>query len=1833
MGNEHEFNVYRKCVHKISKCRRCHVTPLLNKSGEPVSYYVEHFNRFDKLLSVTLGDKGIVKRPLKKLRKNAVNQSVKSIPNKPEMADAHIELTDSPVSSVQVDPSLQSLHEDSSVMTEPESTEHIKSTLGTQLEQVQAQMKSSFSAPVVRKAARSIEQLVLLIIGLQYDSSLEAMVVRCVSFLSAITESGIVMTLKDALMKYVQEAKFPKIFDGKTVGEAYNAENSVNKPEGMIMDSTVIWETMKQGIFTKHLSYVLGTVFAFSACQIKNVKFNHPVYESVMKHATADEIDGMDLIDHAIKLYNWTSTVGMACLEARSLEPLTINTSTLAKCHEKYYFWHKRFLDFKRSGTSTLEERQLMHVEVECIYKKLEQITKVQKDKFLTLQSSSLCRDVLTLYNDVQDFVRKVDKVKVAKGFHIFGTPKCGKSDICPKIAEQMCLARGVEYRKEDNAQINLLAPYQDELNNSTQIITINETLPIKENLAKSVETAYNTSLALVDPVPFHPNRSNLEDKAKITCTHIGVISTGNTVQPFLNVAKTPGAWERRFTIVEMKVKEKYSDEFGRLVSSKCDGSEDYHWFDVYEIIYVGKERKIAYYTYEGRDSLHLNTEEFFELVRKLCKDHYAEQDVIEQRHSTKANSGCMTCQRLSQWCKCPDKEWHTKSGVTVNLEESSVTSVKTVYACPRGYGVGSWKTPCKFVDNICVNCGTEIPVYGDEGTENKPEMGILPTLASTAGSIMWSTMLPWINPFIKMKWLWSIDNNVMQVFHEELVEELSFIPDTIGCTALSLIPHSWETRADGSRTWLGKRKDSFIRMMAAEKQIFLPLSYLLRRAFCWGLLTFIITMSFCYVLERCGLNPREYEQVVLKSRTYNEWGWKYLYPEYSEYVFQRRDFYADLGIYTENYLDWNDYYINIYFFQKILGMLCIPWYFEYTRFVAVLETRMYEWWLMPLIISCSVTIFLFLYMWYRRWLGFDARYRDLQRRTSTDSNLQHVLYDKARRHCTEYNSLIPTAVGVMGAVVTGLVMWNSIRNSAEFGDIRRDSNTKSWSDWFSFNREVAEPYEQRNSSNEEVANVVSKSLTTIEATLDDKKRTIHGVYLRPGVLLIPRHFFKPDPYKEEVVEYLDLFMVTNGVPHKCRAYTKAMVQIDGKDAFLLKVPKAPKIQRSVDVMLPRKSGTDYIKTRLLFLKDKKLMTECVNAKYVSDVDCAGFSCGRGLEYVSHCSGDGFCGTPVIADRRDGAILGFHIAGRAHGLTSRKGFAQEITYGDYERALAKLANKPFYISTPEMRSLRTTRLGQNLIPCEGPHPKTEMFKDGAMDPYHCIEVLGHDPILTRYRSRVTRGLLSDSITEHCGIPCRWKAPYFKEPWVHHNKALEVMAEGAWDVPPDSLEWAVNDYLGDLLPPLREHMKKHPELCRPLTLDEAINGVSGSLYMGPFKMDTSAGIPTGSKEDSGLFNRIEPYPDGRKRYELTPIALKYYEEMLQMLDNEEALGIWVKTCLKDEVVAEDSEKVRIFYILECLFGLICRQYFLPVAEFISRHPLTSECMVGVNCAGPEWEQLMTYIHELATDGQLSDLDYRKYDLLRAMNMMIASLKVMIRIGEVMEFPESILKRMAGAAEELRSPIINWNGTIIWTYLWCSGNSMTVYGNSIENSLHQRASFHWNGTRKRGDDFYKLGKFRDNEHIATYGDDLLSGCKPEVRDVCDFHAKKEYFDFINMKVTDARKSDNPPATVHHSEVDFLKRKSVYHPELGVRVGALNVDSIWKMGHMSAAVGEPEDLAISSLQSMLTEAFLHGEEFYEDIRSKLQLCAKDHKIWTDVLDRSYSDKVEMWKEKYSS
>jgi hypothetical protein len=1418
----------------------------------------------------------------------------------------------------------------------------------------------------------------------------------------------------------------------------------------------------------------------------------------------------------------------------------------------------------------------------------------------------------------------------------------------------------------------------------------MNETIPVKEHLSKNAEIAYTTALAISDNIPWHPNRSNLEDKARIILRILLAMSTGNTECPWLNIAKSIAAWLRRYMLIKMEVRPEFADSYGRLDSDKLDGSNDYHKFHFYEmVIHEDGSTSRDTFVVNGMECKDINTEELLEAIRVVSLRHFRQQEALEKSRKEKGPPGCLVCRRLARHCIC-------KQGIPESTEPEhiDIRVVSEVVEAPKPDDGDDDEFDGRPASRENHSYRKKFqrgkPWRGRKNPKkNKPEAGLATMVVSSTAGIAWDLMSVWLNPFVKFGHLWSIDKSTANLIREELIAELEWIPTTVGTTGLSLVPSAWCQRRDGSLTLFGKAKDYYARAVAAEYQIFLPLTYLFKRAFTIGFVVFFLTLLLQSIFIWAeGPEVMTYHQTTVTKINRTAWQSAPFFPEYVDVKmygkivasdgywgtrvqdsdvdlimsWQYLMFFVPLSLIVNfclpfivlfsgnssipiirnlhdelvrdmNWLGSNahPYYLT----QMFLGKLHYWGYLTREVEIRTFKVTTLSWWEVPLALSFAVFVLGFLSMWHRRAIGCHRRYQAICERIKPDDKLQSDLYDRMKRNAHEFNAFIPTAIGLVGLLATALSLYNTMRHDNEPQAGTVVEKKKSWNDWFTFSSYVApSAHTLAGRTSVENANAIRRNLVIIKATIGKTPRVVRGMYMESGILMLPRHFFKEDMFGEPMVEYADCTLECNNYIHTARLWSKSAVRIDDKDALLVQVPTGPKVKNQAKESLPSASGTGH--WRGIFIRkngptDYSHIT--VNAQYEDNIDSGGFSVGRGVKYSTLENFSGLCGSPVIADRKDGAILGFHIAGSpGTNPAERFGYAQEIMYESYLKAKELLSASASVLNVPEACEQDTERYGRGRVCLPGPLPAATFFQEKKVLPG--VEILGHDPQLSTARSRGVQSLLSTAIATHCGVPNTWKAVDLSKPWVDHNRALEANIRSVLDPDPAAIRWAVDDYIEPLIPALQK-FKAEREYIRVLNVDESLNGIPNANYMGAINTLSSMGIPYNLPKWLVLL-KLEPYPDGRTRWGLTPELLVEYERMKHAFLHGLQYDVWGKTCLKDEIVAEDKEKVRLFFITQAIFTILVRQYMLGICEFLSCNSILSECMVGMNCAGPDWAELCNHISSIEPSDEMeSDSDYKDYDLRRSQAVMCAMLKINRRLCESIGYTEDDLKILDGIFDCLRNPVLNWNGTHLRMFLWSSGNSFTVYGNSMENSLYMRISFYLNGLRLLGSKkFHALGPYRKNEALACYGDDNKNKSRLEARAITCFSAKKWFFDSIGMVITDARKSATPPEFVHSSEIDFLKRKSVFHEALGTTVGALDKHSIYKMGHsaMKSAHVELEDLAVQSYNSMMFEAFLHGEEFHETLRSQLKLVADETKISSPQLDVSYQDRVLEWHRKYS-
>jgi hypothetical protein len=222
-------------------------------------------------------------------------------------------------------------------------------------------------------------------------------------------------------------------------------------------------------------------------------------------------------------------------------------------------------------------------------------------------------------------------------------------------------------------------------------------------------------------------------------------------------------------------------------------------------------------------------------------------------------------------------------------------------------------------------------------------------------------------------------------------------------------------------------------------------------------------------------------------------------------------------------------------------------------------------------------------------------------------------------------------------------------------------------------------------------------------------------------------------------------------------------------------------------------------------------------------------------------------------------------------------------------------------------------------------------------------------------------------------------------------------------------------------------------------------------------------------------------------------------------------------------------------------------------------------------------------------------------------------------------------MEAMVGDIAYAVIAFNGDLIGltegTHI--SGNSLTVIINGIVGSLNLRC-YYFDNLAHRGTNF------RDNVALMTYGDDNIGSVSETISDFTIKGISEylgEYGQIYTMPDKESELLDFLPA----EQFEFLKRKSVYHPDLDCEVGALVDKSIFKSLHCfmrdSGSPDTEEVAAAKNVDTALSEWFNHGREVYEKRRQEMKEVAHRAGItgFCKELETSYDARVERWIDNY--
>lgn len=754
----------------------------------------------------------------------------------------------------------------------------------------------------------------------------------------------------------------------------------------------------------------------------------------------------------------------------------------------------------------------------------------------------------------------------------------------------------------------------------------------------------------------------------------------------------------------------------------------------------------------------------------------------------------------------------------------------------------------------------------------------------------------------------------------------------------------------------------------------------------------------------------------------------------------------------------------------------------------------------------------------------------------------------------------------------------------------------------------------------------IKKNLVCCTTVQDDKRLTTNGLFITSNVILLPAHALLKG--KDDI-----RYMCGKENPD-CNG-GKFEIQVSAANRY--KIP-------NTDTMLCYvASGGSFADITHLFVDDNfdDAEFQMLWRGGTGDMLTANGQCVRGIAlHTPHAHNsdgsfdgynyklnintfDGLCGG-VLVSTKSLSILGIHLGGYGG---QPLGCAGSIFKKNLLSGIQDLRTRIGVVVTGKAGKFETQVLGVKLDFEQDLHVKSPI---NYLPVDSSIEYLGSDNRLSRFRSSVRKTVISDSIHKVTGVPNSYCAPDVKQRWAPWQDCMANMSHPGRPFPSTTFNLAVEDYKRDLID--KVFSKYMWRSIAPLGDLENVSGVPGKRFLDAIKASTSMGYPVNKKKSNYMID-LEPTDVYQNPRTFTP---EVWDEITRCEDlykvGMRAYPI-AKGCLKDEVKSVAKPKCRVFYVNAIALTFLLRKYFLPIMRVLQMNSLLSECAVGINCHGPEWHQLHDHIRTFGEDRVIGG-DYSKYDQRLPSQVLLGSLHCLISFAKCCDYEPQDIRVMEAMVADVVYPMICMNGDLISLTegSHISGNSLTTVLNGICGSLNMRCAFFDANPPKV---FGGIMNFRDHVKLMTYGDDNVGSVSEESN--LNIIVISKYLERYGQIYTMPDKNSELRAFLNKNEIEFLKRKSVYHDDLRCYIGALSESSCFKMLHAHLwerdSPNTQDRAAAINIDTALLEWFNHGEQLYEKRREEMKQVAAACNLTTycQTLDLSYKDRVGQWFELY--
>ena len=766
-----------------------------------------------------------------------------------------------------------------------------------------------------------------------------------------------------------------------------------------------------------------------------------------------------------------------------------------------------------------------------------------------------------------------------------------------------------------------------------------------------------------------------------------------------------------------------------------------------------------------------------------------------------------------------------------------------------------------------------------------------------------------------------------------------------------------------------------------------------------------------------------------------------------------------------------------------------------------------------------------------------------------------------------------------------------------------------------------------------DLAKAVTKQLVHVE--IGD--RFCNGLFVGSNMLLIPGHervsVVKQMKIRRDGPEKL------SGLNFDCLINPEDCVQVADSDLCLVYVPRSGD-RKDLLPFFPEKLTNHKIMTKVYRrTPEGELATDTTRIARFGNCSATNAEFHAGFVKYSEPTFGGQCMAVHLYDSSSSYIAGFHAAGITN---TNQGAVTRCTRKALLDAKAVLTSRPTVVFATHSGEMCTQSYGKDFTPRPEIEKKSPLnFQENAQVAHFGTMPEGR----VRPKSQVVVSPASEAVTSVTGIErkhgkpanCRKSGVDEGNPikdWAPYQKYITGAGNAYQEFPAQTLKWAFEDYIKEI-DDLCDSSFGKELLSRVRILDdvETISGVDGMRFVDAMKPTTSMGWPV-NKAKKAFLTDLEP---SEELYPTTMCPRAIDSETLSLAARARARWLegqrsyeFFKTCTKDEPTKITKDKVRCFQASPVSLQVNIRKYYLTLCHFLSMASLKSECAVGINAQGRGWHELNEHLVQFGTSRIVAG-DFAAYDQHMSARMTLLANKVFEHIGRRAGYSEEDLKIMRGAATEVSYPVMSLNGELIQLYgSNPSGQNLTVYTNSIVNSLYHRCVF------RKIYPHYK-GRFSEAVALTTYGDDV----KMSVREGFDEfnHTRiQQEFEKQGITYTMAEKDAESIPFIDHEVADFLKRKSRWESQYcyidsegktnkGMWIAMLDEDSIFKSLHsnLKSKTQTQEEVAVQCIEGAMREWWFYGKEIF-DLRHKQMQEVVNTLGWTNYMSEAFWSSFEL-------